>query len=74
MPLATTVASPTKPKFFRWSMCCLVLSSGQMMAPPSQVLPYTCTGKMAVVRGVMAASMRLGSRLSLCGSMSTNTG
>ena len=26
------------PKFFRWSMCCLVAASGQTMAPPSKVL------------------------------------
>ena len=38
MPGATTVVSLTKPKFFRWSMRCLVRASGQMIAPPSKVL------------------------------------
>jgi hypothetical protein len=34
MPAATTVTSSTKPKFFRWSMRCLVLASGRRWRRP----------------------------------------
>ena len=40
----------------------------------SQGYPYTCTGIMAVVLGVIATSILSGSRLQVTGSMSTNTG
>ena len=36
--------------------------------------PIWCTTRMALVRGVIAASMRSGSMLWVSGSMSTNTG
>ena len=44
------------------------------MASMSAGTPKTCTGRMAFVRGVMAAWMARGSILSVVGSMSTNTG
>ena len=37
-------------------------------------MPYTCTGMMAVVFGVIAASIRSGLMLPVAGSISTNTG
>src|SRR5574344_27142 len=40
----------------------------------SHGLPYTCTGIIAVVWGVMAASILSGSILHVWGSMSTKTG
>ena len=40
----------------------------------SAACPYRCTGRMARVRGVMAASRRAGSMVQVRGSTSTNTG
>ena len=45
-----------------------------MMASMSAGWPYRCTGMMAQVRGVIAASMRCGSMLWVCSSGSTGTG
>ena len=44
------------------------------MAGMSAAWPYRCTGRMAAVRGVIAASIAAGSIVSLRGSMSANTG
>ena len=45
-----------------------------MMARMSAGWPYRCTGRIAAVRGVMAASIAAGSMVSRRGSMSANTG
>ena len=45
-----------------------------MIGPISQVSPLLWTGMIALVRGVIAASMRLGSMLNVPGSMSMKTG
>ncbi len=50
MPGATTVTSSTKPKFFRWSMRCLVFASGQTIAPPSKVLNTLVAWKLSTDR------------------------
>jgi hypothetical protein len=45
-----------------------------MMASMSHGVPWIWTGRSALVRGVMRASIRLGSMLYVAGSMSTKTG
>jgi hypothetical protein len=40
----------------------------------SAQVPYKCTGMIAFVRGVMAASILLGSMVQVAGSTSTKTG
>lgn len=44
------------------------------IASMSQGQPHMCTGRMAFVRGVMAASIRATSMFWVCSTTSTNTG
>ena len=50
------------------------LSAISLILAVSQGFPYTWTGMMAVVFGVIAASIRSGSIFPVFGSISTNTG
>jgi len=52
-------------------LCFLAMA---MIGSMSAICPNRCTGMIALVRGVMAASIFVASMLNVSGSMSTNTG